>query len=167
MSAAAPFDVPFEQTWDLTRGSDGLDVMRREVELYRGFCHAACREATTMAAWELAENVSKYGLDDGHGFVGQVTIRLAGAAAFIRTSNGSNAKGSPDDAIAAIDRIASARNLADLYRQRLRELFDDSDHTHTRLGLLRVTYEAGFRLTHRYDASILEIVAQRRCEKSR
>ena len=111
--------------------------------------------------------MTKYGLDDGLGFAGEVKIVLSGATAFIRTSNGSNAKGSPDDAIAAIERIATADSLADLYRQRLRELFDDSDHTHTRLGLLRVTYEAGFRLTHQYEASILEIAAHRSCSKAR
>ena len=167
MSAASSFDVTFDQTWRLTRAEGALDSMKREVELYRGFCHEACREAVTMAAWELAENVTKYGLDEGRGTVGRVTIALSSAVAMIRTSNGSNAEGSPDEAIAAIHRIAATDSLAELYRQRLRELFEDSDHAHTRLGLLRVTYEAGFRLTQRYEASVLEISAHRRCPKSR
>ena len=167
MSAATSFDVTFDQTWRLERAGGALDAMKRDVELYPGFCHPACREAVTMAAWELAENVAKYGLDDGRGTVGHVTIALSSAVAMIRTSNGPNAQGSSDEAIAAIRRIATTGSLAELYRQRLRELFEDSDHTHTRLGLLRVTYEAGFRLTQRYEASVLEISAHRRCPKSR
>jgi hypothetical protein len=167
VSAASSFDVTFDRTWRLTRGSDALDSMRREVELYRGFCHEACREAVTMAAWELAENVTKYGIDEGRGTVGHVTVALSAAVAMIRTSNGSNADGSPEEAIAAIHRIAATDDLAGLYRQRLRELFEDSDHAHTRLGLLRVTYEAGFRLTQRYEARVFEIAAHRRCPKPR
>lgn len=166
MTAAAPLGLSFDQSWRLVRGTDVLDAMKRELDLHRGFCHSACREATVMAAWELAENVIKYGLDDGLGCVGKVIIAVSGGDAFIRTINGPNAQGNPDDAVAAIDRIASAESVAVLYRQRLRELFDDLDHARTKLGLLRVAFEAGFQLVHRYDAPNLEISARRRCSTS-
>ncbi len=167
MTAVVPANPPFDRSWQLARGTDVLAAMKREVDLHGPFCHAACREATAMAAWELAENVIKYGLDDGVGCVGRVSIALSASGAFIRTTNGANAEGSPVDAITAIDRITSAVSVGALYRQRLRELLGDLEHARTKLGLLRVTFEAGFQLSHRYDAPELEISARRQCSKAR
>jgi uncharacterized protein YciW len=57
--------------------------------------------------------------------------------------------------------IAKATDLQQLYRARLKELFGAPNLARAQLGLLRMAYEGGVRLSCSYEGQILEIVAER------
>jgi len=75
---------------------------------------------------------------------------------------------SPEDARRVEELIESlARddvNVRDLYLQRLTELFQDPSLPRAQLGLLRMAFEGGFRLSCRLGAGELEITAERPCD---
>jgi hypothetical protein len=61
-----------------------------------------------------------------------------------------------------IEKLGKAEGSAgDLYRARLRELFENPSLPKAQLGLLRVAFEGGFRLSYSFAPPQLEIVAER------
>ena len=153
-----------EKSWRLTREWKALDDVKRYLDQQRGFCHASCREASIMASWELAENVVKYGLAGADGIAGTVTIGLWPNKTVIRTENMAQWAGGSHEVVSTIMRLSSATNVRELYIQRLQQLVTGEGVAHTRLGLLRVAYEGGFRLSYRHDAPRLQVAAERSCD---
>ena len=153
-----------EKSWRLTRDWKALDEVKRYLDLQRGFCHASCREAAIMASWELAENVVKYGLVGEDGITGTVSLALWQNRTVIRTDNTAQWAGGSHEVISTIMRLSSATSVRELYLQRLQQLVTGEGLVQTRLGLLRVAYEGGFRLSYRHDAPRLEVAAERKCE---
>ena len=166
MKVGASRAVPIERSWRLSRGSDVLEAVKRYVELHPDFCHVTCRQAAAMATWELAGNVIKYGLEDAEGAVGTITLGLFPNVVSIRTLNLVEARPNVSEAAGAIARLANGSSVTELYRRRLHELFENADHTRARLGLLRVAFEGGFRLSCHEEGRYLEIAAHRCCQKS-
>lgn len=152
-----------EKSWRLTREWKALDDVKRYLDLHRAFCHASCREAAIMASWELAENVVKYGVAGADGIVGTVTIALWPKKTVIRTANMAQWAGGAHEVVSTIMRLSSATSVRELYIQRLQQLVTGEGLAQTRLGLLRVAYEGGFRLSYRHDAPRLEVAAERSC----
>jgi len=153
-----------EKSWRLTREWKALDDVKRYLDQQRGFCHASCREASIMASWELAENVVKYGLAGADGIAGTVTIGLWPNKTVIRTENMAQWAGGSHEVVSTIMRLSSATSVRELYLQRLQQLVTGEGVAHTRLGLLRVAYEGGFRLSYRHDAPRLQVAAERSCD---
>lgn len=116
-----------------------------------------------MASWELAENVVKYGVAGADGIVGTVTIALWPKKTVIRTANMAQWAGGAHEVVSTIMRLSSATSVRELYIQRLQQLVTGEGLAQTRLGLLRVAYEGGFRLSYRHDAPRLEVAAERSC----
>jgi hypothetical protein len=78
-----------------------------------------------------------------------------------------NAVQADDDArnvIALVERISSSPSIASLYSDRLHELFEDPLARRTQLGLLRLAFEGGFKLSATYEAPLLQVVAERSLE---
>jgi len=117
-----------------------------------------------MASWELAENIIKYGLAGADGIAGTVTIALWRDKTVIRTANNAEWEGRAHEVVSTITRVSSATSVRELYIQRLQQLVTGEGLAHTRLGLLRVAYEGGFRLSYAHDAPRLEIAAARSCQ---
>jgi hypothetical protein len=143
-----------------------LEAVKRYVELHPDFCHATCREAVAMAAWELGGNVVKYGLEDAEGGAGTITVALLPNIVTIRTLNLVEPGPNVGEAAGAIARLAKGSSVTELYRRRLHELFENADHTRACLGLLRVAFEGGFQLSCHEEGRYLEIAAHRCCQKS-
>jgi hypothetical protein len=126
-------------------------------------CDTACREAVVLAASELAENQVKYGVADPSGIAGMISIRLAPDLVRIRAVN--NAKNHDDvtAVMSMISKIGSSQSVMGLYRERLRELFDTPHMPRAQLGLLRIAFECGFRLSCSYEPPRIEITAEGPC----
>jgi hypothetical protein len=54
-------------------------------------------------------------------------------------------------------------SVEELYLARLRDLFSNPDEPRAKLGLLRMAFEGGFRLSCRFEAPELHIIAERAC----
>jgi hypothetical protein len=124
---------------------------------------ADCREAVTLAASELCDNLISYGrgsapatlsIEDDHG---TIRVRLVDPGC------------STSDARAVQDQLQRLRAHEPrvAYRARLSELLDNPSLPRARLGLLRLAFEGKFRLSARYDETRLELVAERDCSSAR
>lgn len=152
-----------ERACRVLREDRSIAEARRFAELAIPYCDAACREATAMAVGEFAENLVKYSAQSAEPNAGTIAIRLEGDQVRIRAKN---AVMSHEDAQCVVDTIAKIRassNVSELYRDRLKELFRNPALPRAQLGLLRVAFEGGFRLSCTYAAPSLEIAAERRC----
>jgi hypothetical protein len=161
-----PADVP-ERTLKIVRPQQAVADAMRFAELAVSYCDAACREAMVLAASELAENLAKYGAQYQDARAATISVSVAGNVTRIRATN---AVASSDDArrvLNIVDRIsAQPSNVAELYRHRLRELFDKPETSRAQLGLLRLAFEGGLRVSASFDPPMLEIVAERACRSA-
>ena len=145
---------------------DARDVVAatRFAELAAACGDTACREALALAAFELAENIVKYGLANSDPHAGTISISVEGNVTRFCATNSVSAA---DDALTVIDiadRLAlPGSDAAVLYRERLSELFLQPALPRARLGLLRLAFEGRFRLWASFEAPLLQIVAERTC----
>jgi anti-sigma regulatory factor (Ser/Thr protein kinase) len=139
---------------------------RRFAELVVGSCDPACREATTMAVGELAENLVKYGAQGAEANAGTIAIRVERDRVRIRAESAVMCHEDARCVVETIARIRATSNVIELYRARLQELFENPSLPRAQLGLLRVASEGGFRLSCTYAAPSLEIAAERPCGAS-
>jgi len=163
MARTSPTDVP-ERTLKIVHRQQAVTDAMRFTELVVSHCDKACREAMVLAASELAENVAKYGAQNQDPGAGTISVSVAGNVTRIRATNTVT---SPDDAHHVLNIVrrmaAKPSNVAELYRDRLRELFDKPGTSRARLGLLRLAFEGGLRVSASFEPPLLEIVAERAC----
>jgi hypothetical protein len=153
-----------ERTLKLVRWQQASAEAMRFAELAVSTCDRPCREAIILAASELAENLVKYGVPSQDPRASTITVGVHGNVARIRATN---AVSSPADARSVIDIVARisapSSNPKELYRERLQELFSTPGAPRAQLGLLRLAFEGGFRLSASFQMPILEITAERPC----
>ena len=156
-----------ERTLKVSRLQDAVGEAQRFVELAVGICDRACREAVVLAACELAENLVKYGADHPDPRAGTLAISVQGNVTRIRATNAVQSTSDGRQVAALVSRIsAPTSNVHDLYRARLQELFTDPTGQRAQLGLLRLAFEGGFRLSASFESPILQIVAERQCKSA-
>lgn len=164
MIERAAYEGGQERTLRLIRWQEAVTEAMRFAALAVSYCDDACREAITLAASELAENVVKYGVPNPDPRAGTISVSVQGNVARIRATN---AVASPDDArsvLAIVARISAASTgVSELYRARLQELFANPGMPRAQLGLLRLAFEGGFQLSASFEAPLLQIVAVRPC----
>jgi hypothetical protein len=150
-----------ERTLELPRESSAVEDARRFAEHLVGVCTPECREAVTLAVCELGENLIKYGAGDAP-HAGTIAVSIDADRVRIRAKN---LVSSPADAeaVAALVAKIECSDIAELYRARLAELFANPTLPRTQLGLLRMAFEGGFRLSCSCDGPELQIVAERAC----
>jgi hypothetical protein len=142
----------------LTGGHEAVDAASRFAATVVGHCDAECREATTLVVSELAENMVKYGPPKEPG---AIAIGVEEELVRVRATNVVESETDARQVVGTVSRIAAAAQVRDLYRDRLRELFDNPGLPRAQLGLLRVAFEGGFQLSCNFKAPVLEIVAER------
>ena len=159
---AAPVDI--EKTMEIVHRQQGVVDAMRFAELACRYCDAGCREALVLAASELAENIVKYGAPQTDPSAGTLSVRIQGDVVRICATN---AVASPEDAWMVVDTIsricAPSSDATQLYRARLQELYANPQAPRAQLGLLRLAFEAGFRLSASFRAPLLQVVAERPC----
>lgn len=151
---------PEEKTYQVAREQASIEGARRFAEHALDHSDSACREAGAMAVLEFAENLAKYGTSD-EGTAGTIGIRVRDTGVRIRVRNIASSREDAERVMEMVKEIESAPNLRELYRLRHRELFLDPSLPRVRLGLLRVAFEGGFRLSCSYVPPVLEITAER------
>ncbi|HTA92879.1 MAG TPA: DUF6272 family protein [Polyangiaceae bacterium] len=154
---------PPERSLKLLHGGKAVEDARRMAELAVTCCDTECRQAASMAAWELAENLLKYGASDPTKSAGTIAISVDKNLVRVRTTNTVH---SPNDARRVqetVSKISSSPSARDLYRERLLELFGDPAQHRAQLGLLRIAFEGSFKLSCSFEPPLLEIVAERSC----
>ena len=153
-----------ERTLRLPRRTNALDEARRFADLAVRQCSEACREAVALAVTELGENLLKYGAPSDPVHAGTIAVAVEGNCIRVRAVGGVL---SPDDArsVAGIVGKLAAREpgAGALYRNRLHELFENPSLAKAQLGLIRVAFEGGFRLSYSFSPPELEIIAERQC----
>jgi hypothetical protein len=148
---------------DVLRESDAVQEAGRLAALAVGECEQECRAATLLVVSELAENMVKYGALAPDQRAGTITVDVEDGLVRVRTTNVVESEADGQHVVDAVSRISTS-DANELYRTRMRELLSDPALPRTRLGLLRVALEGGFRLTCSYRAKVLEIVAERRVD---
>jgi hypothetical protein len=153
-----------ERTLELPRESNAVEDARRFAEHVVGVCTPECREAVTLAVCELGENLIKYSAE-GDPHAGTIAVSVDANRVRIRAKNRVS---SPEDAeaVAALFAKIAGSDIAELYRARLAELFQNPSLPRTQLGLLRMAFEGGFRLSCSLEGPELSIVAERACTES-
>jgi hypothetical protein len=159
---------PCEKSYRLLRGQTSVDEATRLADFVGAEYDSECRQATTMALTELAENIVKYSAPSASPYAGTIAIGVHDDVILIRAMTDSVLSENDAEFVAeTIAEIASTPNVTELYGRRLRELFDDPSLPRAQLGMLRIAFEGGFRLSCSFDAPRLEIVAQRACGPKR
>jgi hypothetical protein len=157
--------TPGERTLRIVPKDSAIEDARRFAELSASYCSPECREAVSLAVCELGENVVKYGAPDADQHAGTIGVGIDGDTIRIRATN---RVGALDDARKVADLIArisrKGADVRDLYRRRLKELFTNPGLPRTQLGLLRMAFEGGFRLSCNVRGAELEITAERACD---
>jgi hypothetical protein len=151
---------PLERTYEVAREQTAIEGARRFAAAALERADPACREAVQMAVLEFAENLVKYGVSD-EGPAGTIAICVKDAGVRIRVTNVPSSREDAKHVIETIEEIESAPNVRDLYLLRQRELFGHPNLPRVRLGLLRVAFEGGFRLSCSYVPPVLEVTAER------
>jgi hypothetical protein len=158
-----PAEQACERACSVFRENRSIEDAQRFAELAVGSCHPACREATAMAVGELAENLVKYGAQDAEATAGTIAIRVERDQVRIRAQSAVMYHEDAQCVVDMIAKIGASPNVSELYHARLRELFENPSLQRAQLGLLRVAFEGGFRLSCTYVAPSLEIAAERPC----
>jgi len=153
-----------ERTLELGRSGDSFDEVLRFAEQATSACTPECREAVTLAVSELGENLLKYGERNGMPHAGTIGVEVEDKLVRVRATNRVI---SLDDARHVAELVAELEragvSVEALYSARLRDLFAKPDEPRTRLGLLRMAFEGGFRLSYCFEAPELQIIAERSC----
>jgi hypothetical protein len=145
------------------RSKSAVDEARRFAELAVAYCDSDCRQAVSMVVSEFAENVVKYSSKSDPLCAGSISITREGSSILIRAKNVVASLEEGHRVQDAVRRIAASPNVTDLYRSRLQELFQQPNLPRAQLGLLRIAFEGGFRLSCSLVGTTLEISAERPC----
>jgi hypothetical protein len=138
---------------------EDLRRLRTAIQEYFVDTSEEFRDAATMTAAELAENVLKHGKDSS----GMVTLANRAGEVVISTQNRVH---SADQAKAVANYIASIpqRGARQMYIARLLEVMEEPDSFRSGLGLARIAYEGGFELSCEAFGDRLHIYAKRRLD---
>ena len=118
------------------------------------------KEAVTMVASELAENLVKYGVTTDQVSTGRLSMSFQLEQIVILSENAA----APEDATRVCETIDHAKSVEDpqeAFLERMRQLVTEPSNAHSRLGLLRILYEGRFELTCQYHEPLLTIEARR------
>jgi hypothetical protein len=118
------------------------------------------RDAAVMTASELAENAVKYGEPVREEDAGYLSLRVESSSIVVESTNGCVNSEHVSEVLRLIELIDATPNVEILYLERLRELVGKGDQSGG-LGLLRIAFEGGFRLSARYTDGMLTITATR------
>ena len=156
-----------ERTLKLARQSAALEDAQRFAALAVSYCTPECREAVTLAVCELGENLIKYSSNKGELHAGTIGVSVEGDRVRVRAVNAVESQEDARRVSELVARISSSgADVKDLYRARLQELFENPELPRTQLGLLRMAFEGGFRLSCSFDHSQVQIIAERACAGS-
>ncbi len=153
-----------ERTLKLPRRDAALADAQRFAALAVTYCTPECQEAVTLAVCELGENLIKYSGNQDELHAGTIGVSCDGDRVRVRAVNQVTSVEDAQRVRELVAQIAgSGIAVRDLYRARLQQLFDNPDAPRAQLGLLRMAFEGGFRLSCSFDHSQLQIVAERAC----
>ncbi|HTQ07730.1 MAG TPA: DUF6272 family protein [Polyangiaceae bacterium] len=153
-----------ERTLKLARKHAALEDAQRFAALAVTYCTPECREAVTLAVCELGENLIKYSGNQDELHAGTIGVSCDGDSVRVRAINQVTSVEDAQRVRELVEKITrSGVAVRDLYRARLQQLFDNPNAPRTQLGLLRMAFEGGFRLSCSFDHSELQIVAERTC----
>jgi anti-sigma regulatory factor (Ser/Thr protein kinase) len=151
-----------ERTWEVRREQrDAVDQARRFAELAVAACDSEDRRATAMAVSEFSENLIKYSSRVEGSAAGTIAIGIDRDVIRLRVTNAAVSYEDARRVQDTVSRLASSADVQSLYRKRLEELFKNPRLPRAQLGLLRVAFEGGFRLSCSFDPPLLVIVAER------
>ena len=155
-----------EHSYRIADEEGAIENAQRFAEIALSHCDKKSREAAAIAVLELVNNLIKYA--DGTGRESR-TLRIQLDGEWLRIQS-HNTVLSHEDGLAVVelvDKINSTPSICALYRDRLRTLLTNPAVPRAQLGLLRIAYEGGFRLSCTYTAGSLEIEAERHLEAAR
>lgn len=137
-----------------------LKRVRSTIEEYFAQSSEEVRNAATMAALELAENVLKHGAEGGSGLV---TMTVENGEVVISTQNRVKSVKAAAAVSERIRRIAE-KDARELYITRMLEIMQGPMAHESGLGLLRIAYEGSFRLSCDITGDRVHIQARRRLD---
>ena len=153
-----------ERTLKLARRDAAIEDAQRFAEGAVSYCTPECREAVTLAVCELGENLIKYSENGDEHEAGTIGVSVEGDKVRVRAVNRVGSREDAERVSELVARIAGSGDAIEaLYLARLRELFEHPELPRTELGLLRMAFEGGFRLSCSYERAELQIVAERTC----
>ena len=144
----------------LGRVWEELRRVRTAIEEYFVESSQELRDAATMTATELAENVLKHGSDPGSGLV---TLSREAGAVVISTQNRVDSTAQADAVRAHIENIAD-KGAREVYVARMMEVMEEPDAHRSGLGLVRIAYEGAFQLSCEVLGDRLHIHARRQTD---
>jgi hypothetical protein len=153
----------FDRTMRLVPSEQAVTNAVHFAELAVSGCSNTCREAIALAACELAENVAKYGVAHADPRAGTLSVGVRDNVVRLTVTNAVRTADEARSVTTIVSRISASASVAELYRARLAELFANPAAPRAQLGLLRLAFEGGFKLSATYQAPLLQIVAERPC----
>jgi hypothetical protein len=160
----SPAPAAGERTLALQCRDDSVGEALRFAELATTLCTPECREAVALAVCELGENLIKYGDPNAGAYAGTIGLSVEDARIVVRATNRVSSLEDAERVAELVRELGrSDSSVQDLYKARLQDLFSNPDEPRTQLGLLRMAFEGGFRLSCRFEAPELHIIAERTC----
>lgn len=156
-----------ERTLRLARRDDAVADARQFAQRAVSYCTPECREAVSLAVCELGENLIKYAEQTDAAEAGTIGVSIDGPTVRVRAVNRVNSVADAERVVELVTELNGAgESVGELYRSRLVELFEDPTLPRAQLGLLRMVFEGGFRLTCTFRAPELTILAERSCDEN-
>jgi len=153
-----------ERTLRIARRDNAVDDARKFAQLAVSYCTPECREAVSLAVCELGENLIKYAEKTDAAEAGTIGVSIDGPTVRVRAVNRVSSLSDAQRVAEIVTQLAGAGDrVGELYRSRLNELFKNPTLPRAQLGLLRMVFEGGFRLTCTFQAPELQILAERSC----
>jgi hypothetical protein len=164
MSASVAAPSKLDRTLKIVHSQQAVPAAVQFAELVVSACCPPCREAVSLAACELAENVAKYGVQHDDPQAGTISVGIHGNVVRLAVTNAVDSPADANRVLTIVGKMSSGASVAELYRARLHELFSRPGAPRAELGLLRLAFEGKFTLRASYQAPLLQIVAERSCE---
>lgn len=123
------------------------------------------REAVQITATELLENAMKYRSEKSKNENIKIEFNYDHENIEIKVSNKFENDEDFQRLIATVNKIKEESNPKSLYEERLKEIYDNDDDKHNRLGLFRIIHECGFDLHCNQEKSELSVIAKKNLKK--
>ena len=153
--------IDIEPTWS------AISNIRETLGEILSSVSSSIRDAVQITATELLENAMKYRSAKNKNENIKIEFNYDHENIEIKVSNKFENDDDFQRLIATVEKIKHVSNPKSLYEERLKEIYDNDDDKHNRLGLFRIIHECGFDLNCQQDKSLISVIANKKVNSTR
>jgi hypothetical protein len=153
--------IDMEPTWS------AISNIRETLGEILSSVSVSTRDSVQITATELLENAMKYRSVKSKNENIKLEFNFDHETIEIKVSNNFENDDDFQRLIATVHKIKNESNPKSLYEERLKEIYDNEDDKHNRLGLFRIIHECGFDLHCLQEKALISVIANKKVKEPR